>query len=185
MICGLCFLLAAMIMGASSPAAAERHMMRPRVPPDKLAEARALKSPLSPSASVIEQGKAIYEGKGTCANCHGIAGNGRGPAAIQLNPPPRDFRHHGFWRHRTEGELFWVIKHGSPGTAMAAFGPILSDEEIWSVIQYERAFAAGHGRRGMGSREGMGPRRGLRHGMGGMRDDGVQDPHDREDWIDE
>lgn len=61
------------------------------------------------------------------------------------------------WRHRTEGEIFWVIKHGSPGTAMIPFGGLLSDEEIWTVLQYERSFAAGHGRRGMGRHEGMGP----------------------------
>ncbi|MGQ0666975.1 MAG: c-type cytochrome, partial [Nitrospiraceae bacterium] len=46
---------------------------------------------------------------------------------------------------RTEGELFWVIKHGSPGTAMIGFGQVLSDEEIWALIQYERRFAGGHG----------------------------------------
>ncbi|CUQ65608.1 c-type cytochrome [Candidatus Nitrospira inopinata] len=175
---GTCFLLlAATVALSSSPADAERHLMRPRVPPDKLAEARALKSPVPFSPEVIEQGKAIYHGKGTCLNCHGVDGNGNGPAAAQLNPPPRNFRHHGFWRHRTEGEIFWVIKHGSPGTAMVGFGTMLSDEEIWSVIQYERTFAQRHGRRGMGPREGMGPRMGPRHQ--------AESPHDQEDSADE
>ncbi|MFN3680887.1 MAG: c-type cytochrome [Nitrospira sp.] len=174
---GPLFMLAAMIVVASSPADAERHMMRPRVPSDKLAEARSLKSPLPSSPEIIEQGKAIYHGKGTCFNCHGVDGNGNGPAAAQLNPPPRNFRHQGFWRHRTEGEIFGVIKHGSPGTAMAGFGTMLSDKEIWSVIQYERTFAAGHGRRRMGPREGMGPRMGPRHK--------AESPHNREDPADE
>ena len=136
---------------------AERHMMQPLVPADKLAEARALKSPLPDSPEIVAKGKALYEGKGACFNCHGTDGGGNGPAAAKLNPAPRDFRHHGFWRHRSEGEIFWTIKHGSPGTAMIAFGPVLSDEEIWSLIQYERTFAGGHGRRGMGRGEGMGP----------------------------
>jgi mono/diheme cytochrome c family protein len=149
---------------AGSPAAAERHMMQPRVPAEKLAEARALKSPLPSSPEIVEKGKALYDGKGTCFNCHGTDGSGNGPAAAKLNPAPRNFRHHGFWRHRTEGEIFWVIKHGSPGTAMIGFGPVLSDEEIWSLIQYERTFAGGHGRQGMGRGEGMGPG----GGMGGM-----------------
>ncbi|MCS6897244.1 MAG: c-type cytochrome, partial [Nitrospira sp.] len=164
--------VAAMVLLAGTPAVAERHMMQPRVPSDKLAEARALKNPLPFSPKTVERGKAIYHGKGTCLNCHGMEGDGKGPAAAQLTPPPRDFRHHGFWRHRTEGELFWVIKHGSPGTAMAGFGSILSDEEIWSVIRYERTFAAEHGRRGMGPREGMGHgRMGPRRGMGGVGPD--------------
>ncbi|MEW6544657.1 MAG: cytochrome c [Nitrospirota bacterium] len=137
--------------------AAERPMMAPRVPADKLGEARALQSPLPASPDVVTKGKALYEGKGACFNCHGKDGRGNGPAAAGLNPPPRDFRHHGFWRHRTEGEIFWVIKHGIPGTAMVPFGGQLTDEEIWAVIQYERSFAGGRGgpRRGMG---GMGPK---------------------------
>lgn len=151
---------------AGPAGAAERHMMQPRVPADKIAEARALKSPLPSSPEIIEKGKALFEGKGTCFNCHGMDGGGNGPAAAQLNPSPRNFRHHGFWRHRTEGEIFWVIKHGSPGTAMIGFGPVLSDEEIWSLIQYERTFAGGRGRRGMGRGEGMGRMKERDGGMG-------------------
>ena len=170
MVASLCF--------AVSAGAAERHMMQSRVPADKLAEARALKSPLPDSPEIVEKGKALFEGKGTCFNCHGMDGGGNGPAAAQLNPSPRNFQHHGFWRHRTEGEIFWVIKNGSPGTAMIAFGPVLSDDEIWSLIQYERTFAGRHGPGMRGHREGMGPggdmgeRDGMGHrgGRGGMRE---------------
>jgi len=151
------FPLVVVAVSLALPAAAERHMMQPVVPADKIAEARALVSPLPSSPKIVEQGKALYHGKGGCFNCHGKDGDGNGPLAAQLNPSPRNFRHHGFWRHRSEGEIFWTIKHGSPGTAMIAFGPVLSDEEIWSLIQYERTFAGGHGRRGMGRGEGMGP----------------------------
>ncbi len=145
--------------------------MEPRVPPDKIEEARALVSPLHDSPDIAEKGKAIYEGKGTCFNCHGKTGGGDGPGGVSLNPSPRNFRHHGLWRHRTEGELFWVIKYGSPGTGMIPFGGLLTDEEIWTVMQYERSFAKGHGPGGMGRHRGRGPRsdggnRGP-HGMGG------------------
>ena len=128
-------------------------MMEPRVPADKLAEARALTSPLPPSAELQAKGKALSEGKATCLNCHGQSGAGDGPLAASLNPSPRNFHHHGFWRHRSEGEVFWVIKYGVPGTAMIGFGDQLTDEEIWAIIQYERSFSGGHGRQG-----GMGPR---------------------------
>lgn len=141
-------------------------MMGPRVPADKLAEARALTSPLPDSAEAVERGKALYEGKGTCFTCHGLSGRGDGPAGATLNPPPRNFHHRGFWRHRSEGEIFWVIKNGSPGTGMIPFGGALTDEEIWSLIQYERTFSGGHGpRRGGGQPEGMG-HRGARGSMG-------------------
>jgi len=165
-------LFVAVVILAASPSSAERHMMQPLVPADKLAEARALKNPLPDSPEIVEKGKALFEGKGTCFNCHGIHGDGNGPAAAQLNPSPRNFQHHGFWRHRTEGEIFWVIKHGSPGTAMVGFGQVLSDDEIWSVLQYERTFAGMHGRQGMGHGKGMGPKMGPGGGMGDMEHGG-------------
>ena len=129
-------------------------MMPPRVPPDKLAEARALTSPFGDSPEMRAKGKALYEGKGTCVNCHGQSGGGDGPLAASLNPAPRNFHHHGFWRHRMDGELFWVIKYGVSGTAMIGFGDQLNDEDIWALIQYERGFSDGRGHHG-----GMGPGR--------------------------
>nr|MBI3613236.1 c-type cytochrome [Nitrospirota bacterium] len=139
--------------------AAERHMMAPRVPADQLESARAMANPLPDSSETIEKGKALYEGKGACVNCHGKSGQGDGPAAMRLDPSPRNFHHHGFWRHRTEGELFWVIKHGSAGTSMIGFGNVLSDDEIWSLIGYLRTFSGSHGPgEGMGPGRGMGPR---------------------------
>jgi mono/diheme cytochrome c family protein len=173
------FLLIVAVVSLAIPArAAEQNMMQPRVPADKLAEARALTSPLPSSPEIVEQGKVLYNGKGTCFNCHGKDGGGNGPVAAQLDPAPRNFQHHGFWRHRTEGEIFWVIKNGSVGTSMVGFGGQLTDEEIWSIIQYERSFAGEHGPGMMGRGEGMGPmgpgggmggmeRRGPRGGMGG------------------
>ena len=127
--------------------------MQPRVPAEKLAEAKALTSPLPLSAEVQAKGKTLYEGRATCITCHGQTGGGDGPLAASLDPSPRNFHHHGFWRHRTEGELFWVIKYGVPGTAMIGFGDQLSDEEIWTIVQYERSFSDSHGHQGM-----MGPR---------------------------
>lgn len=165
---GIFAVIVVTVMLAGPAGAAERHMMQPVVPAEKLAEARALKSPLPDSPEIVAKGKALYDGKGACFNCHGTDGGGNGPAAAKMNPSPRNFRHHGFWRHRTEGEIFWVIKHGSPGTAMIGFGPVLSDDEIWSVIQYERTFAGEHGRRGMGHGKGMGPMMGPGGMMGGM-----------------
>ncbi len=171
------FILTGLVVVTSPAIAQERQrMMQPIVPPDQLAAARALKNPLPYSQEIIEKGKAIYEGKGTCFNCHGMTGAGDGPAAVNLKPAPRNFLHRGMWRHRTEGEIFWVIKNGSPGTGMIAFGSILSDQEIWTVMQYVKSFAdggRGPGRHrgdgmGRGGPRGPGEGRGPRGGMGGM-----------------
>jgi mono/diheme cytochrome c family protein len=163
------FPLIAVVVSLAIPAwAAERHMMQSLVPADKLAEARALTSPFPKSPETVAQGKALYNGKGACFNCHGTDGDGNGPLAAQLNPSPRNFQHHGFWRHRTEGEIFWVIKNGSVGTSMVGFGGQLTDGEIWALIQYIRNFGGEHGPGMMGRGEGMGPMMGRGGGMGGM-----------------
>jgi mono/diheme cytochrome c family protein len=162
------FPLIVVVASLAIPAgAAERPMMQPLVPTDKLAEARGLTSPLPSSPEIVEQGKVLYNGKGACFNCHGKDGGGNGPLAAQLNPSPRNFQHHGFWRHRTEGEIFWVIKNGSVGTGMVGFGGQLTDKEIWSIIQYMHSFAGEHGPGMMGHGESMGSMMGPGGGMGG------------------
>ena len=140
------FSLMAMLVSLAIPVgAAEQHMMQQLVPAGKLTEARALTSPLPKSAETVAQGKAIYEGKGACFNCHGKDGDGNGPLAARLNPSPRNFQDYGFWRHRMEGEVFWLIKNGSPGTGLVGYGDQLTDGEIWALIQYLRSFTGEHG----------------------------------------
>ncbi len=167
-----CSLIAVVIFSLPSIAltAGPSHLT-PRVPLNQIEKARALINPLDVSSAVVEKGKMLYEGKGTCVNCHGPRGNGRGPGAKDIEPPPRNFQHMGFWRHRTEGEIFWVIKHGSSGTAMIPFGGLLTDQEIWAIIRYEQTFAHGPGGpRGKGPCGGrrMGPHsHGSPHHQGG------------------
>ena len=138
-------LLVGVAFFAISAGAAERHMMQQLVPSDKLAEARALTSPLPNSPETAAQGKAIYDGKGACFRCHGKDGDGKGPLAAKVNPSPRNFQDHGFWSQRTEGEIFWLIKSGSPGTGLVGYGDQLTDGEIWALIQYIRSFTGEHG----------------------------------------
>ncbi len=160
--------------------AAETDMMRPRVPADKLAEAQALRSPLPDSPATIGQGKALYQGKGTCFTCHGVEGGGDGPFAERVAPAPRNFQQQGFWRHRTEGEVFWVIKHGSHGTSMIGFGEQFTDKEIWALMHYARTFSRQEGPRagmpGKGSRGPMGSGGGTGQGrMGPSGGEGTRD----------
>ena len=105
-------------------------------PPDNL-----YKNSKNASPEIVAEGKKIFEGKGTCINCHGKAGDGQGPAGKVLNPGPRNFTNCKFHKKRKDGELFWIIQNGSKGTGMVAMIPAtINEEEAWKVIAYERSF---------------------------------------------
>ena len=124
--------------------AADKTVMRPRVPRDQIEAARAVTNPLPASEEMIAKGKALYEGKAFCKVCHGPDGKGLGadiaPGSLK-GPLPRNFTDKKWQAARTDGELFWILKNGSKGTAMAPFIPlVLTEEEAWQVLQYVRSF---------------------------------------------
>jgi hypothetical protein len=54
---------------------------------------------------------------------------------------PRNFTDTQWQDARTDGELMWVLKNGSPGTGMPQrVGKVLTEEEGWNVIQFIRTF---------------------------------------------
>jgi hypothetical protein len=121
--------------------AEEKDPLKTRVPADELADAKAMKNPIPVNDANLAKGKALFEGKGTCFNCHGKAGDGNGPAGAILNPSPRNFTNCKFHKKRKDGELFWVIKNGSAGTGMVSLVPgTITEEEAWIIINYERTF---------------------------------------------
>ncbi len=83
-------------------------------------------------------GKALYAAN--CTACHGAAGNGKGAAAIALNPKPADFTSATFWAGKADDQVAASIKSGRPGTGMTAFTQ-LSDGDLANVTAYLRTFA--------------------------------------------
>jgi mono/diheme cytochrome c family protein len=80
----------------------------------------------------------------SCATCHGKDGRGDGPAAMALNPKPRDFKDCKRMAGYSDQTLFNAIKGGGQAVGlspmMPAWGGTLSDEQIHSLIQYVRSF---------------------------------------------
>ncbi len=83
-----------------------------------------------------------------CSQCHGEDGDGLGVVADRLYPKPRDFTL-GLFKYKTtdadtefpsDDDLRRTIKDGLTGTAMPAWGEILSDAEVDALIQKIKEF---------------------------------------------
>jgi mono/diheme cytochrome c family protein len=122
--------------------AAERDPLQARVPKQEMEAAKAMTNPFPSTPENIAKGDGLYHGKGTCFVCHGQTGVGDGSAAVGLDPSPRNFTNAAFHRARTDGELMWVLKNGSPGTAMVPLvGSVIDEGEAWLILLYERSLA--------------------------------------------
>ncbi len=94
-----------------------------------------------------EKGEIVYIKR--CLQCHGDEGDGLGPGAERLNPPPRDFTL-GLYKFISsafdadmpnDADLFRMVSDGMPGTAMPGWSDMLSEQEMWDVIAYIKTFA--------------------------------------------
>jgi mono/diheme cytochrome c family protein len=92
----------------------------------------------------IRGGHAIYREQ--CMHCHGASGDGDGPTAPFLWPPPRDYRQgifkftstneSGRLSKPTRDDLRRTLHKGILNTSMPAFEAILTDDEIEQVLDY-------------------------------------------------
>lgn len=144
-------LLVGVLFAAVVLSGASRPPIEDRVPEAHSEKAKVLHAPFgdtrTASADIVAAGKVLYDGRGQCTLCHGVSGKGDGPAShMQANHPPRNFTDCAFQKEREDGELFWIMKHGSPGTGMPASIPhMLSEEEGWKVVAYLRTFCKAGG----------------------------------------
>lgn len=83
-----------------------------------------------------------------CAACHGVAGDGNGPASVWLYPKPRNFSAGQFKIKSTPGQalptdedLFQSITRGLPGSSMPGFA-YLSEQERREVVQFVKFLTA-------------------------------------------
>jgi mono/diheme cytochrome c family protein len=122
--------------------AADETVLRPRVPSDQIEEARTWSNPFEATPENIDKGRTLFHGKAFCVTCHGRDGKGFGDIPGLVGKLPRNFTDKVWQVARTDGELWWILKNGSPGTDMASFVPlVLSEDEAWQVVLYVRSFA--------------------------------------------
>ena len=70
-----------------------------------------------------------------CAACHGLQGQGDGPAGVNLDPAPRNFHDRQRLDQRSLYSLYSTITLGVDGTGMASFHSLSADER-WALAFY-------------------------------------------------
>ncbi len=172
------FLLSVLMLGLTvttyaQPVKTEHDPLKPRVPPDEIAKAKAMKPPIPATPENIAAGKALFTGKATCFICHGMEGKGDGPLVMtdQVTIKPRDFTNPAFHKAKTCGEMFWTASNGSKGdfskkdapshpkgTGMRVYligsknilkmptidvTPTVTEKELWQIVLFERSLGKG------------------------------------------
>jgi cytochrome c553 len=164
-------LAACVRIGDQDPTALQGAAVPGRCPQPRDTEAapdlyQALRNPLADTAENLDRGRRLYQEDArpaACVVCHGIKGDGQGPLARGLAPPPRNFTCAATMNALGDGQLFWIIERGSgtfhvppeqgaqrierpgrgrPFTAMGGYKDNLDETDIWSLILYLRTFAA-------------------------------------------
>ena len=138
MTCGLALLG---VCHVATTFAADQAVLQPRVPANKIEEARTWSNPFPSTPENIEKGQKIFHSKAFCVTCHGRDGKGLGNIPGLRGKLPRNFTDKTWQAARSDGELFWILQNGSPGTDMASFIPlVLTEDEAWHVLLYVRSF---------------------------------------------
>jgi len=105
------------------------------------ARAARKQNPIPSDPGSITKGKQLYTT--ACFPCHGAAGKGDGPSAPTLERNGAPIRPGNLsdpkrWEE-TDGELFWKITEGN--SPMPSWGPTLTEEQRWSIVNYIRTLA--------------------------------------------
>jgi cytochrome c oxidase cbb3-type subunit 2 len=93
--------------------------------------------PLPVTEQNLLRGKEVFLER--CVSCHGPQGDGKGPGAKFMAPPPADFTSADdacCGGDTGPGDFYYRILHGWPGTGMENFGERLSVDDIWRVVLF-------------------------------------------------
>jgi|GEM_PF-727898 len=97
-------------------------------------------NPLANDSGAVAQGRLEYTG--SCAQCHGAKGDGRGMFGQTTFPPATDLTSHDVVE-KSDAQLFYIIKNGLSFTPMPGYGSQYSDQDIWAMVSFLRALQKG------------------------------------------
>ena len=100
---------------------------------------------VSVPAATLDRGAAAF--MRSCRPCHGAGGDGTGPQAVGMNPPPRDLRlgivsyasvpAGSLWR---DEDVVRIVRSGLTGTGMRAWTDI-PDDDLTAIVQFLKTLA--------------------------------------------
>jgi mono/diheme cytochrome c family protein len=135
------FCLGALFLASITTLNAEEIHQIPDAPADYLAKKNPyLLAEVSQDKKFIKKIGRMFKRK--CQKCHGKKGDGKGSRAADFTIKPIAFAQPGYLQGRLDGQLYWIIENGSPGTEMPAHGfgsrANYTVDEIWRVITFLR-----------------------------------------------
>lgn len=93
---------------------------------------------------MVAYGSQLYRSMG-CVGCHGATGHGEGIEGLldSVGKPirPADLASGQYKSGSRPEDLFRTISKGVPGTPMPSYGAMLSDDQIWVLVEYIRRLA--------------------------------------------
>jgi mono/diheme cytochrome c family protein len=97
---------------------------------------RRVQNPLGHGAAIAREGQTAFAAY--CVVCHGLDGQNTGvPFAGQISPPIPSLASKEVQEY-SDGQLKWIIENGISPSGMPASRGILSEEEMWSIVEYLR-----------------------------------------------
>jgi mono/diheme cytochrome c family protein len=121
-------ILGALVLAACGGGASDQPAALEPVP----AEYAGMTNPLGDDAAT--EGAKVF--KVNCEACHGPQGHGDGPTGQVLDPKPKNLPD--LAAQVGDDFLFWRVATGKPGTSMAPWKGILTDEQIWQTVAFIR-----------------------------------------------
>ncbi len=100
--------------------------------------ANALVNSVAADSTALRRGKNAYVTY--CQPCHGAGGVGDGAVAKSLPIPPVDLTRADLQDARSDGSLYYTIRHGN--VIMPGYAYALTPEQSWEVVHYVRTLRA-------------------------------------------
>lgn len=104
-------------------------------------EGAQMKNPVPATEASVAAGRAVYAEK--CMACHGERGDGHGKGVGEYGKRPADLTRPSYTYGTADGDIYDVIKYGvQPQLAMPGWDGLISDTDIWNLVNYLRTLRA-------------------------------------------